>query len=103
MPSVPSIGDLTPFVAYFCNTSPSPNLLQTDSDAGPDDHLSIPSIPAVARSGSASPRTVAASDVLPPAGASNNVRTGLSEVSPKVSSGSRLASHVISLAAKQAA
>src|ERR1019366_667253 len=38
----------------------------------PDHHLSIPSVPAVARSDPASPRTDACSNVLPPAVASSN-------------------------------
>src|ERR1019366_3827539 len=73
LPSAPARPESPHLAPCLCNTPPRPAFCQ---DRCPmqtrPPSLSIPSVPAVARSDPASPRTAAGSDVLPPAAASSN-------------------------------
>src|ERR1035441_2471587 len=72
LPSAPVQPKIAPFVAYFCNTSPYSNQLIDGSRCRLDHVPSIPSVSVAVRSGPASLRTAAESDVLPPARASSS-------------------------------
>jgi hypothetical protein len=72
LPSTPAQPKIAPFVAYFCNTSPYPNPAVDRFHCCPGHQLSIPSVAVAPRSGPASLRTAADSDVLPPAEASGS-------------------------------
>jgi hypothetical protein len=69
-----STAENCPIFRHFCNTYPSAHPFSPDSAADSATlSLSIPSAPVAVRSGPASPRTAAGSDVLPPAIARSNV------------------------------
>src|ERR1019366_3811995 len=72
LPSTPAQHKIAPFVAYFCNTSPYPNPAVDRFRCCLGHQFSIPSVAVAPRSGPASLRTAADSDVLPPAEASSS-------------------------------
>src|ERR1022692_1523358 len=67
LPSAPVQPKIALFVAYFCNTSPYSNQLIDGFRCRLDHVPPIPSVSVAVRSGPASLRTAAESDVLPPA------------------------------------
>src|ERR1019366_8111061 len=88
LPSAPVQPKITPFVACFCNTSPYSNQLIDGFRCRLDHVPPTPSVSVAVRSGPASLRTAAESDVLPPARASSS-----GHVSPAV----RLSSPVVAV------
>jgi hypothetical protein len=67
LPSTPAQHQIAPSVVYFCNTSPCPNPAADRLRCCPGHQLSIPSVVVAPRSGPASLRTAADSDILLPA------------------------------------